>query len=1015
MNCSRYFILILLLLCACGRSVGPFEHVSESDTASICRIELDTGDLYDLMQSKSILPEDEIDGKVTQVTLASYGVSGRRIDCRHYEGDLSRMELLVDAANDTDVYILANMGDITSAFPDLKSGLAELEFIVGSYDDVAGTGMPMCASGKVAGGKSSAAFMLERLFAKLYVRILHDGIRGNADSQPYAYNLRNVSLYLRQANARLLPFAEEGSCACTPEDLMAEADFNPDLNDRNAYEGHLSPSQLGPGPGYFRDTTLVLYVPENMQGVLLPENTDPLNKVPSSTDVSHLCTFVELNAFREQGYGYTGSVTYRCFLGEDPVTDFNIRRNRIYSLTLNLTESGLFIDSWKVDRGDDWKDTRVLKFMEEPYMVYAGDTTSVVVHYHRFASGGSNSYPGSDEWQIQYDMESLTEAGLTMDPAGFQLKTGVNGYMDYRLLVSADEDASDGAEIPLEIHSWDGTLSSFSTISVRRGDNLSLAWEQIPEYVSQYGILNVSGVPSDRLPVSLASTDESVLRFTRVDDDTFRIVALKEGSVDITVSNSSGSQTKTVTMDVKAPLLRIRNHPEEINPDGTTSPVSCEFLTDEGKPLSGYDEGVYNSVLRMSLSDRNIVLMGAQGDYRIAITNFGDLVPGTVRELQYSVPGCPGAGTVTCGILITDPFKDVVSEHFGAVNDYSLIRMLGLSSAVYEAFADEIAQSSGFVFPVAPVNADISCVSAAMKPRWESVCSGANEVYAVSYKRDASLSAAGAAVTADMQNIGSATSHGVGPHDIVLYVRNSYSGQKLEHVCGSVDVYVHNVLGATAYMSSQQGSYAPTGGKTFAQVYNELVGRTLYYQYSTGYIHYMDVYVDFMAPVKGVLIWNKMQENASQRYNGYDALSFLQPAVSDGSTDSNLRHLYSVNSGAGERSVICGEDSGVRKGLGNMLYRALRLEAVSSTPSETVLHEWFLGYDRTSGALRTQFAPAYRVYDVSAGESVPHTLPYYFTPSSLSEYVDSEGRGYHVVHFLEDVVPSSNGWTNLLD
>ena len=64
MNCSRFFILILLLLCACGRSVGPFEHVSESDTASICRIELDTGDLYDLMQSKSILPEDEIDGKV---------------------------------------------------------------------------------------------------------------------------------------------------------------------------------------------------------------------------------------------------------------------------------------------------------------------------------------------------------------------------------------------------------------------------------------------------------------------------------------------------------------------------------------------------------------------------------------------------------------------------------------------------------------------------------------------------------------------------------------------------------------------------------------------------------------------------------------------------------------------------------------------------------------------------------------------------------------------------------------
>lgn len=1014
MNCSRFFILILLLLCACGRSVGPFEHVSESDTASICRIELDTGDLYDLMQSKSILPEDEIDGKVTQVTLASYGVSGRRIDCRHYEGDLSRMELLVDAANDTDVYILANMGDITSAFPDLKSGLAELEFIVGSYDDVAGTGMPMCASGKVAGGKSSAAFMLERLFAKLYVRILHDGIRGNADSQPYAYNLRNVSLYLRQANARLFPFASGGSRALVPDDLLQESDFNPDLNDRNAYEGSLSQSQLGPGPGYFRDTTVVLYVPENMQGVLLPENTDPLMKVPSDTEQSRLCTFVELNAFREQGYGYTGSVSYRCFLGEDPVKDFNIRRNRIYNLTLNLTESGIFVDSWKVDRGDDWKDTRALKFMEEPYIVYAGDTASVVVHYHRFGSSESGSFPDPDEWRMQYDASSFTEAGLTVEPGGFQLKTGKNGYADYRLLVSAAEDVSDGAEIPLEIHSWDGTLSAFSTISVKRTDELSLVWEQTPEYVSQYGILNVSGVSSDRLPVNLVSSDESVLRCTPVDDDTFRVVALKEGSVSLTVSNSSGSQTKTVVMDVKAPLLRILEHPEEINPDGTTCPVSCGFMTDEGKPLSGYDESVFNSVLRMSLSDRNIVLMGAQGNYRIAITNFGNLVPGTVRELQYSVPGCPGAGTVTCRILMTDPFKDVVSGHFGTMDDYSLIRMLGSSSSVYKAFADEIAQSSGFVFPVAPVNADVSCVSAAMKPRWESEYSGANEVYAVSYKRDDSLYATGAAVTADIQNTGAATSHGAGPHDIVLYVRNSYSGQKLECVFGSVDVYVHNVLGATAFMSSQQASYAPTGGKTFAQVYNELAGRTLYYQYSTGYIHYMDVYVDFIAPVKGVLIWNMMQEYASQRYNGYDALSFLRPDVSDGSSDPNLRHLYSVNSGAGERSVICGEDTGVRKGLGNMLYRALRLETVSNTPSESVLNEWFLGYTGTGG-VRPQFAPAYLVYDVSAGVEVPHDMPYYFTPSSLSECVDEEGRGYHVIHFLEDVVPSSNGWTNLLD
>jgi hypothetical protein len=40
--------------------------------------------------------------------------------------------------------------------------------------------------------------------------------------------------------------------------------------------------------------------------------------------------------------------------------------------------------------------------------------------------------------------------------------------------------------------------------------------------------------------------------------------------------------------------------------------------------------------------------------------------------------------------------------------------------------------------------------------------------------------------------------------------------------------------------------------------------------------------------------------------------------------------------------------------------------------------------------------------------------PYYFSPSSCGEYVDKQGRGYHVIHFLEEISPETCGWINLL-
>lgn len=89
---------------------------------------------------------------------------------------------------------------------------------------------------------------------------------------------------------------------------------------------------------------------ENCQGKLLPDNSDPWEKVPYRIpDVSELCTYLELDCVFEDGAEYGGKVTYRLYLGEDNVTDFNVRRNAELFVTLTVTEEGFGQVSWKVE------------------------------------------------------------------------------------------------------------------------------------------------------------------------------------------------------------------------------------------------------------------------------------------------------------------------------------------------------------------------------------------------------------------------------------------------------------------------------------------------------------------------------------------------------------------------------------------------------------------------------------------------------------------------------------------
>ena len=1034
MRCSdlvvRAYAALSVAAMMCGCMVPEVDTVKASEkekvlvefSASLSGMEADV---------KSILPEETIESKMSQVTIASYDAKGRLLDRHYYEGDLSDMKLYVNAEGRNGIYAVVNMGDMRTSFPHDEAGLEEMEWKLTGYDDVLEDGMPMC--GKiddyryVLGGKVNV--VVERLFAKLRIRVLHKNIK-ESTTGIYAANMRNRSLYIRQANARIVPFAEGGSRAEHAGDVLEESDYNPDMDDRNAYEGHLDASQLGPGPGFFQDTTLVFYVPENVQGVLLPDNDDPSGKVYESimnvngATYSDICTYVEFNAYRVGSIGYSGSLVYKFFLGEDSTRDFSIRRNNIYDITLDLTEQGIFLDSWKVTKGSDWRDTRSLCFLEEPYVAYIGETEDIVVHYNRYtASGTSSHFP--DEWYISYDEELMSDLGLELNEDKSSLTADASGIRNYRLKLTAMDDAVEGETIPISIYSWDGSIADHSVINIARLGKMQAAWSYKPSYVSQYGLLEITGVPSDRMPLKVSVSDQSIVSCTAVDDDTFRVVARGVGDTVIEISNSNGTQSVSVPLTVTAPNLWVNSPKPRVSPDGTPTTLEYYYRTPAGDPLDNVDTDTYYELLTPEIIDNGYFALEGEGD-ELSLYIAKLYVDGVVLDinttpaLYFRGRGCPEAKSLGYFIGIQSPFSNLKADkHFGFVDDYSLIGRSDTDLVIRNLFQGEIDDGKGYFFEFPELYASADCMELELVPLWTSGFSSSdNGVFSLKYEPSTNLSLTGIGMSVTQNDVSGSTSHSVGRHEVWAYVRNRHSGERMGRVAGTLDVYVHTVVGTRTKFASVSGNHAPTGGKTFAQLYNGIAGKTVFSS-DDKLITYMDVSAEYLTDVSGVWLLNRLKTLVNGSQNQYEALSMLVPTVEHGEIDSSKGLLYSVDGSGGEIVIIGGETTGPRKGIGTVLYRMLRTTQTTSAPTSDQIDLWFLGYDKSKDVVYESYSPCYQVHDLNVDSDPKYNVvrrqePFYYSPTSLSEYRDEEERGYHVIHFIEDKAPLTYGWLDLL-
>ncbi len=971
---------------------------------------IEVGGVKNVFETRSVL-SDDIETKVTDITLAAYDENGILADVKYFSSSKKNFTLALFTGQSYDVYALANMGDMSRDFPVRQKNLPEIEYVIPSYDDVNSAGIPMCGEMELAKGKTEARISLDRLFAKLTVRVLHHSLGNYAEGDIYMQNLCNKSLYVRQANNRLRPFDTDGSRAEGDDDILSVSDSHEDMNSFEQYEGHLDKhkGELGPGPGYFQDTTFVFYVPENVQGVLLPGNADPGAKVYEKIcdikgkSYGDICTYLEFNAHNNGSLGYSGSVKYRYYLGADNIRDFSIERNCRYDLTLDFSEAGFFMDGWKVVRGDDWNDRRDLRFLEDTYTISPGKTEKVFVHFSLDKDSAGDSYLAPELWSYAFDERAMNNAGLSVSFNPNTLVTdGRHEY--YCFEITASKTASVGSTFPLTVMVNEGDISDHAVLSIVESP-LKVEWDFRPEYVSQYGTFTVSG--HDESELNFIVSDPDLISCENQGDGVFKVIAKAPGKSSVTVSTADGSLSVTENLNVWAPNLVLNVSEVSLNPDGRAAAVPYTYETLDGEMLTEIDMATYNSILRPVASGegyfKSLYINPELFLYINRLTHSGDkIVPGRTYNQDIAAVGCSHVVPKTLTVNVTDPFRDVVVRNYDPIEDYTLFSLGGYSSVLAQEFSEEINENKSFSWEGPDIDADPSCVDIYMEPKWKGDFSNENGVYAFSRDSDTGQ------ITVTQKSITGTTTHSVGRQDVRVSVRNRHSNEKVSASCGTTEIYVHSAIGAKAAFGKRTCGFRLTStGRSFAAIYNGIANRNDVYPdvTSTKYINYIDVSMQWMMPVGGVYVFAK----ASEKNDDYGGYSFIEPTVTDG--EEAHEKLFSVLDGkVDERIPVCGEGSERRRGVGRMLYRALMISTYADELTESFLEEQF--FKRKDGAAG-YLTPEYSVSDFK-NSTAPKDRPYHFSPPACSDYVDSQGKGYHVIHFLESFYPDSHGWINLM-
>ncbi|MBQ3872611.1 MAG: DUF4906 domain-containing protein [Bacteroidales bacterium] len=331
--------LMLLMLLSCTE--GPFR---QETTACFS---ISASGNWGMPATKSLLADPSIESKVTCVSIGVYS-GGNLLTARHFTSAGGTLKL--ENGDDFTVYALVNMGDMRAAFPAEESALEGVSYRLQSYDAGAGSinsmGIPMAGSASFRGGESTDVDIpVKRLLAKVTANLRTDWPGGKV-SRVSVHNMNGV----------LKPFGKSAISSSGDVYTLSVESALPAVPSSSA--------------------SLVLYVPENMQGdesgITSSDDKSPQHN-PAISSKKDKLTYLQVEA---AGSGlYSGSMIYRSYLGNDETGNFDIQRDCAYIWNITYSEDRLSESQWKYDSAA-LEDLRYLKVVS-PVFILPGQAVSL--------------------------------------------------------------------------------------------------------------------------------------------------------------------------------------------------------------------------------------------------------------------------------------------------------------------------------------------------------------------------------------------------------------------------------------------------------------------------------------------------------------------------------------------------------------------------------------------------------------------------------------------------------------
>lgn len=283
----------------------------------------------DVYMTRSTLA-DEMVNQVKSMQVVVYNANGHlEGDTGKVEGTSSELALMVREGNR--VYALANMPSYEAAPFEEDDFVSRIYGV--SVAEMAVTGVPMCGmliteADELRSG--SVNVEVERLVTRVGFTLDRSLLSSSS--------LTVTSVRLRQTASAVAPFS--GPFVAEKETAV-DGDCSSDADIAAVNSGE----------------TIWFYAPENVQGVLLPNNDDPASKNPSAIgSKKEACTYLEVTMSHTGQYEGvdvdSDNLTYRFYLGKDNIRDFSLERNKGIHVKLYATDDGMYEDDWKVDYGE---------------------------------------------------------------------------------------------------------------------------------------------------------------------------------------------------------------------------------------------------------------------------------------------------------------------------------------------------------------------------------------------------------------------------------------------------------------------------------------------------------------------------------------------------------------------------------------------------------------------------------------------------------------------------------------